>query len=105
MLYSKNTKGFYDTKIHGINIPIDAINIEMEDYEFLLKQQSEGKQIVPNINGYPEAIDMEIPIVKKTIENIINDKIKEIAIRELKEDGILGGDKDGKLIIIMESKK
>lgn len=53
MLYSKSTGGFYDTAIHGDNIPADAVEITREHYEALLAGQSQGKRIVADENGYP----------------------------------------------------
>lgn len=53
MFYSKTTGGFYDTAIHGDNIPADAVEITAEQHAALLQGQSEGKQIVGDENGYP----------------------------------------------------
>lgn len=57
MLYSKSTGGFYDIKIHGNNIPNDAVEIIDEDYTAIFSAQSTGKSIVAGDDGYPIAID------------------------------------------------
>lgn len=57
MHYSKSTGGFYDTVIHGDNIPTDAVEITAEYHAELLQAQSTGKQITADDNGYPIAIE------------------------------------------------
>ena len=54
--YSKTTKGFYNTEIHGTNIPSDCVQITKEQHANLLNEQSQGKQIAPDENGFPVAI-------------------------------------------------
>lgn len=58
--YSKTTKGFYCEEIHRTNIPSDRVQITKEQHANLLNEQSQGKQIVPDENGYPIAI---VPLV------------------------------------------
>ncbi len=53
MFYSKSTSGFYDTAIHGDNIPADAVEITKAEHTALLAGQSEGKRIVPGAGGVP----------------------------------------------------
>ena len=53
MFYSKQTCGFYDTAIHGDNMPDDAVEISAEQHAALLQGQSEGKVIAADENGYP----------------------------------------------------
>lgn len=66
--YSKITKGFYSDEIHGTNIPSDRIAILEETWRNLLNEQSQGKQIVPDENGYPIAIIP--PVIPPTWEQI-----------------------------------
>ena len=66
--YSKTTKGFYCTEIHGTNIPSDCVQITKEQHTNLLNEQSQGKQIVPDENGYPIAIVP--PVIPLTWEQI-----------------------------------
>ena len=53
MKYSKTTKGFYDTSVHGENIPKDAVEISEQHHSNLLLEEAGGKVIVPDSNGYP----------------------------------------------------
>lgn len=53
MHYSKSTGGFYDSAIHGDNIPADAVEITVEQHDALLAGQSTGKRIVADAEGSP----------------------------------------------------
>ena len=66
--YSKTTKGFYTTEIHGTNIPSDCVEISAETHQRLLEEQSQGKQIVPDEKGYP--ITIVPPVIPPTWEQI-----------------------------------
>jgi hypothetical protein len=66
--YSKSTKGFYTTEIHGTNTPSDCVQITKELHADLLNDQSQGKQIVPDKNGYP--ITIVPPVVSPTWDQI-----------------------------------
>lgn len=57
MFYSKSTGGFYDTAIHGDNIPEDAVEISTEEHSALINGQSQGKRIVADENGFPMLVD------------------------------------------------
>lgn len=67
MFYSKSTGGFYAREIHGDNIPADAVEITVEEYQALLEGQSQGKRIVADESGRPILQDPPPP----TIEQII----------------------------------
>lgn len=54
--YAASTNGFYDSVIHKVR-PQDAVEISQALYEYLLNQQSEGKLITSDDNGYPIAVD------------------------------------------------
>lgn len=45
MFASKSTRGFYDTAIHGDNMPEDVVEITSEEHAALLEGQSQGKLI------------------------------------------------------------
>ncbi|WP_438402346.1 DUF4376 domain-containing protein [Aeromonas veronii] len=65
MYYSKSTNGFYHPVIHGETIPADAVEIT-EDYHFeLMQSQSQGKQIIADVDGYPVAIEPLPPVRSK----------------------------------------
>ncbi|MCK9394235.1 MAG: hypothetical protein M0Q44_01425 [Methylobacter sp.] len=53
MKYSAATGGFYFDSIHGVNVPVDAVEISDEHYDYLCQGQSNRKRIIPDGNGYP----------------------------------------------------
>lgn len=57
MFYSKTTGGFYDSAIHGDNIPADAVEITKEEHQALINGQSTGKRIVADADGRPMLVD------------------------------------------------
>lgn len=61
MLFSKSSNGFYDQKIHGDNIPLDAIEITDEQHKHLLEGQLNGNQITSDENGHPVLIPLIVP--------------------------------------------
>lgn len=74
--------GFYIKGV-SLNIPIDAIEITEETYKTLLREISNGKIIVKNEYGYPEAKDnydlikeKELKEVQEEFEKIINTPIE-----------------------------
>ena len=72
--FAQSTGGFYDTTIHGNNIPPDAVEITAEQHSALLEGQSYGKIISADENGYPILIDLAPPsesdLAKKQIAEI-----------------------------------
>ena len=55
--YSAQAGGFYDSNIHGGNIPAQAVGISDTLHKELLDGQSKGKCIVPDDKGYPTLRD------------------------------------------------
>jgi hypothetical protein len=51
--YAASTGGFYDTAIHGSNVPADAVDITNVEYTALLEGQSAGKIIAADATGAP----------------------------------------------------
>ena len=79
MKYSASTRGFYSPKIHGDNIPSDAVDVSDKDYRALLSAQSSGQRITPDVNGCPIAQDYTQP--DPSIE--VNAKLNAVrAVRE-----------------------
>jgi hypothetical protein len=70
MLYSKSTGGFYDKRIHGKNIPTDALEISDDRYRELLDGQSTGKRITADDNGNPVLTDPPDPSREELAEQI-----------------------------------
>lgn len=56
LYYSGSQLGFFDTNIHGITLPDDAVLISKEEYANLMLAQEQGKIIRPDENGRPIAI-------------------------------------------------
>ncbi|SOD42342.1 hypothetical protein [Nitrosovibrio sp. Nv4] len=57
MFYSPSTFGFYHPSIHGDNIPVDAVEITIDEHAALLYGQSQGKRIVADQLGRPVLAD------------------------------------------------
>lgn len=70
MYFSALINGFYDSAIHGENIPADAICITTEQYAQLMQSQSNGSQIIADERGYPIAID---PPHVRTMTSLLSD--------------------------------
>lgn len=67
MFYAKSTGGFYDTAIHGDNIPADAVEITTDEHQALLEGQSQGKIISADKNGKPVLKDPPPPAAEQII--------------------------------------
>lgn len=91
MFYSKQTGGFYDRDIHGANIPEDAVKLTAVEHAALLEAQSNGKQIVPDENGNPVAVDPPPPSANDVIKAQIAALEASITNRRTRE-AILGAD-------------
>ena len=65
MFYAQSTGGFYDTAIHGDNIPADAVEITKEQHAALLEGQSQGKVISADKNGKPSLKDPPPPTTEQ----------------------------------------
>lgn len=65
MFYSKSAGGFYDTAIHGDNIPADAVEITSEQHAALMAAQSVGKIVTADIDGFPIAVDPPPPTLEE----------------------------------------
>jgi len=61
MFYSKSTKGFYTTELHGSAIPSDAIAITSQQHADLLRAQADGKVIAVDQNNKVVAQDRPAP--------------------------------------------
>jgi hypothetical protein len=51
MKYSPSTRGFYDSVIHGENVPDDSIDLSDDEYQELIDGQSHGKVITVDANS------------------------------------------------------
>ncbi|CAJ0815774.1 hypothetical protein LMG19087_02541 [Ralstonia wenshanensis] len=59
LFYAKSTGGFYDSAIHGINIPADAIDESKWSvtHAQLMDAQASGKTITADAEGHPIAVE------------------------------------------------
>ena len=85
MFYSKTTGGFYDTAIHGDNIPVDAVEITVEEHQALIDGQSQGKLIQADANGRPVLADPPPPTAEQVILSQIAAIEATITQRRLRE--------------------
>lgn len=53
MFYAKSTGGFYDTAIHGDNMPADVVEITSEEHATLMAGQAAGQVIESGNDGRP----------------------------------------------------
>lgn len=67
--YNSQTKGFYPSEVFDV-IPEGSVEITEEEWLFLLNEQSKGKQITSDENGYPIIVDVPGPTKEQTIEMI-----------------------------------
>lgn len=82
MKFSPSSGGFYDEKIHGSNIPDDAIYITDERHAELLTGQSAGQRIIGDINGSPILQNPPPPSqeeVVKAYEDALDNHLDRIA--------------------------
>lgn len=70
MFYSKQTGGFYDSAIHGDNIPADAVEITSAEHEALLAGQSSGRIIAADADGRPVLQDPPAPTPEQIVAAI-----------------------------------
>ena len=87
MKYSKTTKGFYDTSVHGENIPKDAVDISEQYHLNLFQGQAAGKLIVSDSSGYPILQDAPLASSEQVWAQIKTERDKR------KEGGVSVGGK------------
>ena len=78
MFYSKSTGGFYDSAIHGDNIPKDVVEITKEQHAALLEGKSQGKVIVAGKGGKPELAEPAGPTVAEVWAQIKDERDRRI---------------------------
>lgn len=91
MFFSQSTGGFYDTAIHGSNIPDDAVEISIEQHAELLEAQGKGKVIQAAKDGHPVAANPPPPTLEQMEAQItaaIQQRLDDFA-RTRNYDGIL----------------
>lgn len=79
MLYSESTSGFYSRSVNGADIPVDAVEITSDQYDYLVHALSNGSSISVNEHGVPVIVESGPP----TAEEILNNC--KIALEEYRE--------------------
>jgi hypothetical protein len=90
MLYfAKTTGGFYDSELHGENIPDGAVEITAEEHTALLSGQAQGKPIKADAHGRP--FNEEPP--PRTLPKAKADKLTALATKryEVETGGVTVG--------------
>ena len=90
MFYSPSTKGFYDPKINGLDVPADFVTLTKEEYSDLFAALRQGKVIVPNGKNKPTTAKY-VPSESKAAQTSILELESTITQRRLRE-AILGTD-------------
>lgn len=94
--YAASTSGFYDTDIHGDNIPADRVEVGDAEYDALFVAQAAGQRIAANADGYPVAVDAPQDDPKVAIqaqidaierETMTNRGARELHIGLIRRDG------------------
>ena len=71
MLYfSASTQGFYESAIHGANIPADAVVIGRDEHNALIAGQALGRMIVADERGHPVLADRPGPSVEQQLSMV-----------------------------------
>jgi hypothetical protein len=94
LLYSPSTGGFYDRKIHGLNVPDDVVEIDRQKHaELLQAEYSNVKQIKAGADGTPETSDRPPRSKNELLVAQILDLEATVTPRRLREAalGIDGG--------------
>jgi hypothetical protein len=86
--FSPETFGFYNSELHGKNIPVDAFVISDKDYESLVIEALSGTVLSLNSKGFPERISsasQNTPEVERAWRNKILESTQWLVIRDNEE--------------------
>ena len=72
LVYAPSTGGFYDSEIHGHNVPHDAVEVTKQEHAGLLAAQSAGQIITSDANGRPLAVDPPLPPPPSITQQILD---------------------------------
>lgn len=70
MFFSASTGGFYSRDIHGDNMPVDVVEITVEQHAALIEGHSQGKVISADVGGRPVLQDPPAPTPEQEQERI-----------------------------------
>lgn len=78
IFYSKTTRGFYLSEVHGDNRPADCVEITEARYKDLLEGQRQGRMIVPGADGSPTTASVE-DAQEETLDRAIEKQKKRLS--------------------------
>ncbi|MGC5702366.1 tail fiber assembly protein [Pseudomonas sp. NFXW11] len=86
MFYSGATGlgGFYSVKVHGGNIPADAVEITDKEYADLLQGQAQGLRIICSPDGRPVLAAQALPTREELEGAAISERDQRLAIAALR---------------------
>lgn len=71
IFFSKTTNAFYDSAVHGTNVPADVVEITPDHHQMLLETQGNGKVISADANGFPILADRAPPTTAEANASIV----------------------------------
>lgn len=95
--YSASTGGFYDTRMHGDDIPSDAVEISDALFAEVVSNKPPNKVVSADKDGFPVLADPPAPTAKELILaqiGALEDTVTQRRIREAvlgADDGWLAG--------------
>lgn len=91
LFFSALTNGFYSSLIHGSQLPVDAVEITVDERAALLDGQRKGKVIAADEYGRPVLVDPPSPTREEVISGMTVEVQKHLdaKARERNYDGIL----------------
>jgi hypothetical protein len=89
--YSPNTGGFYLESVHGDTMPLDVVEVSVEEHAALMAGQTAGKRIQANEQGLPVLVDPPAPSAADVIRQSIGALEASVTPRRLRE-AVLGVD-------------
>ncbi len=90
-LYSRSTGGFYIERVHGDEVPSDAVEVSEEEHAALMAAQTQGKRIAANTDtGRPMATD-QAPATSEVREWSLRQRRGAMLART---DGLVARDRD-----------
>jgi hypothetical protein len=90
--FSKTSNGFYDSDIHGNNLPEDAVQITQAQHIKLLEAQTTGKTISHDENGKPISASptpITIGQLKQNRKDFINRERERVFSEGFEHNGVI----------------
>lgn len=85
--FSPGTGGFYESEIHGDQIPFDAVGIDDDLYRSVLYAQADGKRIDAGNDGYPVLVDINSQITQEQFVKKCINLVQALLDSEARKNG------------------